>query len=147
MSFIRTTRLFSNEIRLNFFLAYFLDFLALCFLTFVIFVSVPELEKFSSVSAHIQSEPIAIGMIGALGLYGTRISMYIAIIRKNKAPQVLEWWATLIGLSFAVALFLFSGYFLQFYGSLHGYRICRIDNQKLALYDFGKTGVPCTTKS
>lgn len=147
MSFVRTTRLFNNEIRLDFLLAYFLDFLAACFLAFVVLVSMPDLEQFSSGVQSFTAQPIAIGMFGALGLYGTRISMYIAIARNNKAPQILEWWSTLIGLSLAVICLFVSGYLLEAFGSLHGYRICHISHDKLTTYQFVLKTAPCTAAS
>ena len=146
MSFIRTTRLFNNKITLDFWLAYFLNVLAVLFLA-VVFVGVPDLRQFSSGLERLRCQPIAIGMIGALGLYGTRISMYIAIIRQNRAPQVAEWWCTLIGLGLAVVCLFFSGYLLQAFGSLHGYRLCHIGHDRVAVYDFARFGSACLKTS
>lgn len=126
MSFIRTKRLFANKIKLSFIPAYFFDVFALIILLLVVYDSIPQLRQFSHGAATVTARPSAISLIGALGLYGVRISTYIAIARRNRIPQVAEWWATLIGLGLVFFCMMFSGTILDAYAHLHGYQLCHV---------------------
>lgn len=125
MSFISERRLFRNPLNLSMWTGYIFDLLALVALWSVIARSIPELRRFASGATHVVADPAAIAMIGFLGLYGVRISTYVAMIRHNRAPQIIEWWCMLAGLAIPLTFWLLDDTLLKSYAALHGYHFCQ----------------------
>jgi hypothetical protein len=98
---------------------------------------------FSAYSSNVQSISVSkddMLAVAMLGLYGPRISIFIAIARHNRMPQTAEWLVTIIGLSFMILMWLFGDYLFVPYAGLHGYKFCSFDGQN---YNFAKQAVAC----
>ncbi len=142
MTFLTERRFFSKKVTL-FPLSFFFEFLLLNMLGFITFITWPELISFVRRSDQVIADPDGIAVIGLLGLYGARISMFVAVIRKNRMPQTIEWWCTLIGLAMLIAWPL-DGTLLRLYASLHGYEFCReLPGGKVTHDLFVLHGHPC----
>ena len=125
MSFITEKRLFGKQLKPTTFSAYFLDFLSLFAIWLAIVYSLPELHRFIAREDQVIAPPSAIAGIGFVFTYGIRISMYVAMIRRNRAPQVIEWCCMLIGLVVPLICWLFDGLLLHAFASASGYSFCR----------------------
>ena len=85
----------------------------------------------------------AVAMIGWLGLYGVRLSSWIAILRRNRMPQTAEWLATIMPFTVMIACFLFSGQLVHAYAASRGYRFCDRYHDRETLLTFAKPQASC----
>lgn len=146
MSFISERRLFANPVRPSMLGGYVLDLVAALVLVCVIFISLPELRPFGQRAAQVTAEPVSIAMIGFLFSYGIRLSTYVAMIRRNRSPQVLEWWCMLLGIAIPLLVWLLDGVLLRSYATWHGYSYCHaIGGNRLTDYVFTRAGLACPT--
>lgn len=144
MAFITKSRLFRKEVKLTMWSGYFLDFLSIVAIWTAIFDAAPRLRPFSTHAPVIVAPPAAIAMIGFAFMYGLRLSMYVAIIRKNRAPQIIEWWFMLIGIIIPLVLWLFDGILLDVYASFSGYISChQVGSGRIANLLFTLHGHTC----
>lgn len=104
------------------------------------FVFGPDVSEISSNQPQISVSGHDFTKLGRFGLYSIRISTFVAIARDNRQPQLLEWWITIIGFSFAVFMIVFGGFFELPYVSAHGYKFC-CDSRDAGVYV--KTSLPC----
>lgn len=123
LDFIYRQRLFAKPIRLDFYGGFIFE-LILAGAIWAIVLDLGDLLDFVSGQPVVTVSPRTFQLLGLIGPYGIRIAMYIAIIRRNRAPQVLEWIVTLIGLGFSVVFFALGGFMLTWYAELHGYDRC-----------------------
>ena len=134
--------LFKNEVRL-YWTGFMFELILLLNIMVLWLIALPHLQTFSYGSGQAEAEPSDIAMVGFLGLYGFRISTFVAMIRRNRRPQVIEWWCTLIGLAMLIAWPL-DGTLLRLYASLHGYEFCReLPGGKVTHDLFVLHGHPC----
>jgi hypothetical protein len=146
LDFIHKQRLFANPIRIDFYLAFIFDLL-LALNIWLIFLDFGDLSAFDSDQPIVTTSPWVFTLFTGVGIYGIRVAMYIAIIRRNRAPQVLEWMATLVGLGFAAICMLFGGLILQGYAKLHGYDRCpAVSLDRRADAVFARPPTPCPDK-
>jgi hypothetical protein len=145
LGFIYRRRLFANPVRIDFYLAFIFE-LILALNIWAIAVSFGDLAGFDSNQPIVTTSPWIFTLFTGIGAYGIRMAMYIAIIRRNRAPQVLEWVVTLVGLGFAVTCLLFGGLILQGYAKLHGYDQCPTVSPRAADAVFVRPPAPCPDK-
>ncbi len=112
-------------------------------LIFSAWLGVQELGQISGGRPTATSSAGAVAMIGWLGLYGIRISSWIAIARRNRMPQTLEWLATIVPFALMILCFVFSGPLVRAYASGHGYRFCGRYHDRETVLTFAKPGVAC----
>lgn len=144
MSFIARRRLFANEVKPSMLTGYVLDLVAALVLVCVILVSLPDLRQFGRGAAQVSAAPASVALIGFLFSYGIRLSTYVAMIRRNRAPQVLEWWCMLLGITIPLLVWLLDGLLLRSYAALHGYGYCHtIGGDRIAQYLFARAGSAC----
>jgi hypothetical protein len=141
--FIYKRRLFANPIRLDFYGAFIFE-LILAADIWAIVVSRGDLAAFDSNQATVTTSPWVFTLFAGIGLYGIRVAMYIAIIRRNRAPQVLEWMVTLLGLGLAVICLVLGSSMLSWYAELHGYDRCPAVSMQRADAVFARHQTPCT---
>ena len=86
----------------------------------------------------------AFALIGSIGIYGVRLSVWIAIIRRNRMPQTLEWLVCLVPLAATIICFVFSGPMVRAYAAGQGYHRCadRHDHGTLYVYAAPTTACP-----
>lgn len=123
MSFIYQQRLFGNPVRLDYYPAFIFEVI-LAFNLWAVVGSLGDLAGFASGRPIVVTSPWVFTLFGGLGLYGMRMAMYIAIIRRNRASQPAEWLVTLLGLGLACIFLLFGGSMLRWYADLQGYDRC-----------------------
>lgn len=144
--FIHRQRLFANPVRFDLYLAFIFE-LILALSIGAIVLSRGDLAAFSSNQPIVTTSPWFFMLFTGVGLYGIRIAMYIAIIRRNRAPQVLEWVMTLVGLGIAVICMGFGGLMLQGYARLHGYDRCPAGSIHATDAVFVRPPTPCPDRS
>ena len=102
-----------------------------------------SLHQINSGRPTAESSANAFALISALGLYGVRISSWIAIARRNRMPQTAEWLATIIPFAVMIACFLFSGPLVKGYAASHGYRFCDRYHDRETILTFAKPQASC----
>ena len=142
MSFLTTTRLFSQPVRLTQWGGYFFDFLFLLFL-WASYDSVRNLHGFSTGAPTVSVPGSAFVFLGALGIYGVRLAMYVAILRHNRAPQTLEWLVTNVPFVLAIPCFVASSRLVKLDAELHHYRFCYRETQRAPRYVFAAPSNTC----
>jgi hypothetical protein len=145
LGFIYKRRLFANPVRIDFYLAFIFE-LILALNIWTIVLSFGDLAGFDSNQPIVTTSPRVFTLFTGIGIYGIRVAMYIAIIRRNRAPQVLEWLVTLVGLGFAVTCMLLGGLVLQGYANLHGYDRCPTVSLRTTDAVFVRPPTPCPDK-
>ena len=113
------------------------------FLIFAAWLGLSSLREIHLGRATAKCSAHAFALIGALGLYGVRISSWIAIARRNRMPQTAEWLATIIPFAVMIACFLFSGQLVQSYAASHGYRFCDRYHDRETILTFAKPQASC----
>jgi hypothetical protein len=141
MSFLRTRRLFGQNARLWHPAAFLFDALFIGTLWLVLGCW-RDLRQFSAGVPVVALHRFDFAIIGALGLYGFRLASYIALIRRNKMPQMVEWSVCLAGFAFAFLGFVLtlSGSGPRGYAAMHDYAFCDTDGHR---YIFARNDVPC----
>ena len=112
-------------------------------LIFSAWIGLSDLRSISSGGPTASSPANAISMIGWLGLYGVRLSSWIAILRRNRMPQTAEWLATIVTFAAMILCFLFSGQLVQGYAASRGYRACGSYHDRETILTFAKPQVAC----
>jgi Na+-transporting NADH:ubiquinone oxidoreductase subunit NqrB len=142
MSFISTKRIFTKRAYLSTWPLYFFDLLFVG-AVWLAYDSIPFLRSFDGKTALIVGSPDAVTVFCGLGIGGIRLAMYIAIFRKNRAPQRWEWITCLGGLAFMFAFMFFGRVMLNGWAAAHGYQRC--PTEQLAHEDavFSRNGMPC----
>lgn len=87
-----------------------------------------------------------IALIGFIGFYGVRISMFIAIARGLRMPQQVEWLVAILPASIALICLVLSGPIERAYIAANGYHYCgsRTDpGTRSSLYTFAAESVRC----
>jgi hypothetical protein len=125
LSFIFRQRLFGKPVRLDYYPAFIFEVI-LALNLWAIVGSLGDLAGFASGRPIVVTSPWVFTLFGGLGLYGVRMAMYIAVIRRNRAPQPAEWLVTLLGLGLACFFLLFGGSMLNWFADLHGYDRCPV---------------------
>ena len=147
MSFVRTQRFFRKPATLLNPGGFCLDFIALLILAFFYFVSLPDLERFNGTSAAVEVNTGSVSAVFAFGLYGARISLLIAALRRNRMPQTAEWLVTLIGLALIFFGIVFGGDVLDLYAHARGYDFCFARAAgKTSVHIFALHGHPCPAR-
>ncbi len=144
MSFITHRRLFKNELKPTMLSGYVLDLIALAVIWQVVYFSIPQLKQLSGNAVEVIVPPTAIALIGFVFFYGVRISTYVAMIRRNRSPQTIEWWCMLIGLVVPLGVWPLDDTILKAYASASGYRYCSSDSSSPIAKDvFIRQTNPC----
>ena len=119
-------RLFAKPVRPTepAFLFGFIFELILALAIWVLTLELGDLAAFTSNAPAVIVSANAFRAVGSPGIYGIRLAMFIAIFRRNRAPQTLEWMVTLAGLGIFIFFLTFGGLLLDGYAGLHGYRRC-----------------------
>jgi len=142
LSFIYRQRLFRNPIRLDYYPAFIFEAI-LALNLWAIVGSLGDLKGFVTGLPTVVTSPWVFTLFGGLGLYGIRVAMYVAIIRRNRSPQPAEWLITLIGLGLACFFLLFGGLTLRLFAHLHEYDRCPVVSSRAADAMFVPHGKPC----
>jgi hypothetical protein len=120
------------------------DVLCLAVFAGLWFAFAPDFKAFSSNASMISVSKYDFCVLGIVGIYAVRISSFITIAQHNKPPHTAEWLVTIIGLCFAVFMWLFGGFMIEPYAGLHGYKFCSFDGQ---IYNFAKQALLCPAAS
>jgi hypothetical protein len=88
--------------------------------------SAKNLTLFTQHQASIDISTYTMVIFGMPFLYGIRIATYIAMIRKNRPPQTLEWIVTLFGFAGMAFFLVFGVPLLILYGKIYGYELCHM---------------------
>lgn len=142
MSFISTTRIYTKRARWSDWPLYFFDLLFIA-AAWLAYDSIDFLRSFGAGTALIVGSPYGASVLGGLGIGGVRLSMYIAIIRKNRTPQRLEWITCLGGIAFMFTFILFGGLFLNLLAGFEGYKRCATEQTRDDYAVFARAGTPC----
>lgn len=86
-------------------------------------------------------------LFGALGIYGIRAAMYVAMLRRNRAPQTIKWLVFLIPIAVAIACFGASGPLLRVYADPHSYEFCSAHAARATMYTFARQKESCPAAS
>jgi hypothetical protein len=142
LSFIYRQRLFGNPLRLDQYPAFVFEAI-LALNVWAIVGDLGDLAGFAAGRPTVVTSPWVFTLFSGLGLYGVRVAMYIAIVRRNRAPQSAEWLATLLGLGLACFFLLFGGSMLSWFAGLHGYDRCPAVSSRAEDAVFVSRGTPC----
>jgi hypothetical protein len=145
ISFIYRQRLFAKPVRLAepaFFYGFFFEAL-LAAAIWMLSLELDDLVPFASNQPAVIVSPNTFRLFGLIGIYGIRLAWFIAIIRQNRAPQILEWVVTLLGLGAAFFCFMFGAFLLDGYAGLHGYRRCPAIGFRAREAVFVRPQTPC----
>jgi len=146
MSFLQSRRLFGKPVYASSPGGYLFDALMLLFL-FVAYLGYGDLQAFGKELPIVTVPSSTFVFFGALGIYGIRAAMYVAMLRGNRAPQTIEWLVFLIPIAFAIACFVASGPLLRVYADLHGYGFCSADGARATMYTFARQKESCPAAS
>ena len=141
-NFLTQKRFFKVPLTLGMPAPYMYDVLSLLFLLAAI-LGYSDLAGFRHRLPLVRSSPRDFIMIGSLGLYGVRLSMWIAILRKNRMPQIAEWLAAILPLAAAVICLVFSGPMVRAYAAGHGYHRCADQHDGGTLYVYAAPSAAC----
>jgi hypothetical protein len=144
MSFLRTRRLFGENARFWHPGAFFFDALFIGTLWLALGCW-RDLRQLASGVPVVALHRFDFGIIGGLGLYGFRLASYIAMIRRNRMPQTVEWSVCLAGFAFALlgVVLTLSGLGPRGYAAMHDYAFCYGEQHRSARYIFARNDVPC----
>jgi uncharacterized BrkB/YihY/UPF0761 family membrane protein len=142
LSFIKTARLTGTGVTLRTWQLYFFDVLLLGGLIAAA-VNLKDLALFNRASPQVDIYWGDLTTLGVLGIYGFRLATYVAIYRRCRMPQVLEWWLVIIGFGFAAVLFIFGGCLLRQYASVQGYTYCHETGYRGSHYLFVRHSLAC----
>ena len=146
MSFLTNTRIIGKDLKVADPAPYAFD-LVLVLLIYMAYTGVDDLRALGRATPVASASAADFSLIGALGIYGIRLSSIVAIIRKNRQPQVVEWLAFIIPMAFAVFCFLTSGMLVRGYAAAHGYRTCYKEGLRSTVYVFAMPHTICPPKS
>ncbi|WP_419729052.1 hypothetical protein [Lichenicola sp.] len=146
MSFMQSRLLFGKPVRASSPGGYIFDALMLLFL-FVAYLGCKDLRAFAEALPIVTVPSSAFVFFGALGIYGIRAAMYVAMIRRNRMPQAIEWLVFLIPIAFAIACFVASSPLLRIYAEFHGYAFCSVHGTRATMYTFARKRGDCPPAS
>lgn len=142
-NFLTESRFFSKKLDIRMPALYLLDLLLIPFVICAYLVWL-DMRQFNGANRTNEVSAHSFALMGVVGIYGLRISTWIAILRKNRMPQTLEWLATLIGLGVVIFCIIFSAQLTEAYAGAHGYRLCGpIAYHREVTLMFAKRGVAC----
>lgn len=141
MSFISRKRVFSKPLSLTQWPVYFFDLLFLGSFWVVLLVA-PPLSDFGRESV-VALSPRTLTLFGGLGIGFIRLATYVAIIRRNRFPQRLEWILMLLGVGWMFSFILFGGLLLNLWASIHNYRDCPAQSVQNEDAVFAREGTSC----
>ncbi len=139
--FLAQKRFFKVPLTLGMPAPYMYDLLSLLFVG----AAVPGCSDLSGIrrrSPLVTLSPRDFILIGSLGLYGVRLSMWIAILRKNRIPQTAEWLAAILPLVGTLICLIFSGQMVRAYAGDHGYYRCADQHDQGTLYVYAAPACP-----
>ena len=142
VNFLTKTRLFRVALRPGMPAPYIFDLLAL-FFVLAAFLGLDDLKGINRGLTVTVVPANAFALIGTLGLYGVRVAMWIAILRRNRMPQTLEWAACLAPLAVTLACLVFSGSLVRAYAAQHDYRRCADQRDHGTNYVFASPKAAC----
>ena len=142
MSFLTSTKIVSKKLKLTDYRQYGFELFLLLFLGSA-YLGISDLDPLAQGEAIATVSKSAFALIGALGLYGIRISSLIAMARHYRMPQVPEWLAFLIPMTLTIVCFIFSGTMVKTYATAHHYRFCYRQHDRATTYTFAKNQTPC----
>jgi hypothetical protein len=129
-NFVHEQRLFANPVGFTgaAFYGGFIFELLLAFTIWMALYAIEDLRAFTSDHSVVITSPRVFMTFTSVGIYGIRVAMFIAIIRRNRSPQTLEWIVTLIGLGVTLFGIMFSSLLLSCYAGVQGYYRCPTDS-------------------
>ena len=135
MSFLTTTKIVSKRIRPGDFRPYFFELFLVVFL-FAFWLGYSDLAAIRRHDAIATAGPSDFILMATPGIYGIRVSMFIAMARRYRMPQVLEWLAFIVPMAVFVVCAAASGHFAKAYAGAHGYRFCGGQGERSTTYVF-----------
>lgn len=142
LPFMRRVGVVNKPITLRSWPLYVFDLIAVGVVAMIVWLF-HDLAPFSAGADRVAVLWCTISIVGGLGIYGLRIATYVAIARRCRMPQVIEWWITLGGLAFMGVFFAGGGLMLQGYAAWHGYKYCYADSPRNPKYVFVKRTEAC----
>ena len=142
MSFLTTSRLFGKPVKPTQWGGYGFDLLFVFFL-WMSWQGFSDLHGFSTGAPVVSVPASTFVFFGALAIYGIRVAMYIAMLRRNRGPQTLEWLVTIIPILLALPCFVASGHLVKLDARLHGYQFCYGDADRSPRFVFAASGARC----
>lgn len=141
MSFLSRRRVFIIPLNLRQWHGYFLDVLFLAFL-WVVWLSAPSLLDFGR-KPVVALFPHTVSLFGGLSAGFIRLAMLVAILRRNRFPQRLEWVLTLLGGGWFFLFIFLGGPLLSLWASIHNYQRCPdvVTSKQDVVY--AQAGTPC----
>ena len=141
-SFFTGKRLFRVPLHLSTPGPYAFDLLAL-FFVLAAFLGLDDLKSINNGAPVAVVPANAFALMGVLGLYGIRLSMWVAILRRNRMPQTLEWLVCLAPLAVTLICFIASGLMVRAYAAQHHYRRCADQRDHGTNYVFAAPKAVC----
>ncbi len=102
-----------------------------------------DLSGFRQGSAFTTASNLDYLWMAAPCVYGLRVARFIAIARKYRMPQYLEWLVFVVPLIVLAVCAVGSPYFIQIYARDHGYRFCGPRPDHGMVYVFAKPMAKC----
>ena len=136
------SRLFSKRGNIKHPILFIFDVLFLIDLYFSV-QAIHDIAKFSSQEDIVTIGRAEFGLIGSLGFYGIRLASYIAIVRKNRSPQPIEWSVCLVGLVVGFLSVSLSGEMAIIYAGFQKYRFCHSVGDRNGQYVFHRNDIVC----
>ena len=121
---------------------YLFDLFALLFVA-ATWAGLDSLSQINHSLPVAESSTHAFAMIAIWGVYGVRISAWIAILRRNRMPQVAEWLVSLVAFTLMVLCIVFSGALVKGYAAARGYHFCYAYYDRDHLLTFAKPQARC----
>ena len=141
-TFFTAKRLFRVPLHISTPGPYAFDLLALFFVLGT-FLGLDDLKSINQGASVAVVPANAFALVGVLGLYGIRLSMWVAILRRNRMPQTLEWVVCLAPLAATLTCFAASGLMVQAYAEQHHYRRCADQRDHGSNYVFAAPQAAC----
>ena len=146
LGFLTQRRLITANIRLNMPALYAFDVVGL-FLLVLTYFGVKDLQQFGRGLANVSAASVDFALAGSIGFYGVRVASWIALARRGRMPQPIEWLAFIVPSIIALACLIFSGPLVNAYAAAHNYHLCfKQHDRDGTVLTFARTGASCPAK-
>ena len=146
INFLTRNRIFKNKISAGMPAPYLFDIVAIL-LFFGAYLGFQDIHDFDTRAKAVSVPANAFALIGCVGIYGIRIATWIAILRRNRMPQTVEWLVSLLPLGATLLCFVFSGTMVRAYATSHHYHACGEQQDHGTLYVYAAPSSACPSSA
>ena len=115
----------------------------LCFACLGIYMGYGDLRGIRENEVYTTASKLDFLLMAVPGVYGLRIAQFIAIARRYRMPQYLEWLVFVVPVLAIAVCAVGSPYFVKMYAEAYGYQFCSPRPDHPLVYVFSKAAQNC----